>query len=209
MVAAQVDEEERAINPPGVVNQLVIENLGLAGMVARKYAPVCRDRAIDEDDFYQVAVVGLIRAARIFNPAKGKFSTLAVLIASQEARNILNRPKDRARLKHEKPMPADADGVQFDRADPKYREPAWVLEERRAMERLRVLKDNEREVLLARLVDGDTLDTIGKRQGVTRERVRQIEAKAICKLRVEQDGAERAAKKARAEWWRRKAAAAN
>ncbi len=49
------------------------------------------------------------------------------------------------------------------------------------------LNENEREVLSLRfgLEDRDpqTLDTIGKKFGVTRERIRQIEAKSLAKLR--------------------------
>ncbi|MFK5925247.1 MAG: sigma-70 family RNA polymerase sigma factor [Desulfuromusa sp.] len=49
------------------------------------------------------------------------------------------------------------------------------------------LNDNEREILALRfgLDDNDpqTLDTIGKKFGVTRERIRQIEAKSLAKLR--------------------------
>ncbi|MCD6526394.1 MAG: sigma-70 family RNA polymerase sigma factor [Desulfuromonas sp.] len=52
---------------------------------------------------------------------------------------------------------------------------------------LESLKDNEREILMLRFglndCEPETLDTIGKRYGVTRERIRQIEAKSLEKLR--------------------------
>lgn len=52
---------------------------------------------------------------------------------------------------------------------------------------LNELKDNEREILMLRFGLNDhepeTLDTIGKRYGVTRERIRQIEAKSLETLR--------------------------
>lgn len=48
------------------------------------------------------------------------------------------------------------------------------------------LKEREREVVLARfgMLDGvsQTLEELGERYGVTRERIRQIEAKALEKL---------------------------
>ena len=53
---------------------------------------------------------------------------------------------------------------------------------------LLTLNDRERKVLELRfgLVDGRsrTLEEVGKEFGVTRERIRQIEAKALRKLRV-------------------------
>ncbi|PLX87364.1 MAG: RNA polymerase subunit sigma [Desulfuromonas sp.] len=53
------------------------------------------------------------------------------------------------------------------------------------------LTDNEREILVLRFGLDDrepqTLDTIGQRFGVTRERIRQIEAKSLAKLRQIQE----------------------
>lgn len=53
---------------------------------------------------------------------------------------------------------------------------------------LEQLKDNEREILTLRFGlddrDPETLETIGKRFGVTRERIRQIEVKSLEKLRA-------------------------
>lgn len=47
---------------------------------------------------------------------------------------------------------------------------------------LQKLRDQEREVILCRYEEGLTHDETAKRLGITRERVRQIEAKAIRKL---------------------------
>ena len=50
-----------------------------------------------------------------------------------------------------------------------------------------ILSGNEREIITLRFGLDDrepqTLDTIGRKFGVTRERIRQIEAKALDKLR--------------------------
>jgi RNA polymerase primary sigma factor len=49
------------------------------------------------------------------------------------------------------------------------------------------LEDNERDIVKLRFgidAESETLDTIGKRFGVTRERIRQIELRAIKKLRA-------------------------
>jgi RNA polymerase primary sigma factor len=50
------------------------------------------------------------------------------------------------------------------------------------------LNDNEKEIIALRFGlddrDPQTLDTIGRQFGVTRERIRQIEAKGLDKLRT-------------------------
>jgi RNA polymerase primary sigma factor len=55
------------------------------------------------------------------------------------------------------------------------------------MEWMEDLNENEREILAMRFGLDDrepqTLDTIGQKFGVTRERIRQIEAKSLTKLR--------------------------
>ena len=57
------------------------------------------------------------------------------------------------------------------------------------------LSENEKSILTLRFglddTDPQTLDTIGKQFGVTRERIRQIESKALEKLRKVRDGVER------------------
>ena len=63
---------------------------------------------------------------------------------------------------------------------------AAALEKRALVEQLRRLEEREEEVLRARFgLDGHplTLSEIGEKMGVTRERVRQIEARALGKLR--------------------------
>ena len=65
---------------------------------------------------------------------------------------------------------------------------APIISERKISEVLSTLAIRERRVLELRfgLTDGKsrTLEEVGKEFGVTRERIRQIEAKALRKLRV-------------------------
>lgn len=75
--------------------------------------------------------------------------------------------------------------------DPTAADPAVLIEDlnkfNRVSEWLGTLSENERDILTLRFGLDDrepqTLDTIGKRFGVTRERIRQIEAKSLEKLR--------------------------
>jgi RNA polymerase primary sigma factor len=63
---------------------------------------------------------------------------------------------------------------------------AAALEKRALIQQLRRLEEREEEVLRARFgIDGHpmTLSEIGEKLGITRERVRQIESRALGKLR--------------------------
>jgi RNA polymerase sigma factor (sigma-70 family) len=48
---------------------------------------------------------------------------------------------------------------------------------------LQTLTERESKILTARFIDGYTLEAVARQEGVTRERIRQIEAKALRKLR--------------------------
>jgi RNA polymerase primary sigma factor len=64
----------------------------------------------------------------------------------------------------------------------------WLNKYRIVIRHFSTLNDNEREILSLRFGLDDrepqTLDTIGRQFGVTRERIRQIEAKSLDKLRL-------------------------
>jgi len=64
----------------------------------------------------------------------------------------------------------------------------WLNKYRIVEDLLATLNDNEKEIIALRFGlddrDPQTLDTIGRQFGVTRERIRQIEAKSLEKLRV-------------------------
>jgi RNA polymerase primary sigma factor len=76
--------------------------------------------------------------------------------------------------------------------------PADLLENlnkyRHVSEWFETLTENEKSILTLRFglddTDPQTLDTIGKQFGVTRERIRQIEAKSLEKLRRLSEAAE-------------------
>ena len=66
--------------------------------------------------------------------------------------------------------------------------PEWLNKFRIITDLLATLNDNEKEIIALRFGlddrDPQTLDTIGRQFGVTRERIRQIEAKSLEKLRL-------------------------
>jgi len=66
-----------------------------------------------------------------------------------------------------------------------------ILELKRRISRLNIrldqqildlLDDREKKILYERIVDGKTLQQIGNKFGLTRERIRQIEANALRKM---------------------------
>jgi len=92
----------------------------------------------------------------------------------------------------ERPMGENSDYFLIDTIeDTSTISPATLLEDQNkhmlVLEWLATLSDNERKILVKRFglddKEPETLDTIGKSHGVTRERIRQIEAKSLEKLR--------------------------
>jgi RNA polymerase sigma factor (sigma-70 family) len=59
----------------------------------------------------------------------------------------------------------------------------------RELERLETFWPREYEVLILRFVEEQTLAQVGKRLGISRERVRQIEISALAKLRKRMESA--------------------
>ena len=92
----------------------------------------------------------------------------------------------------ERPMGENSDYFLIDTIeDTSTVQPSVLVEEVNKFERitksLEQLSDNERKILMLRFgledKEPQTLDTIGRSFGVTRERIRQIEAKSLEKLR--------------------------
>jgi RNA polymerase sigma factor (sigma-70 family) len=58
-----------------------------------------------------------------------------------------------------------------------------VIASKLVADALTTLKPREQDIIRARFFDGDTLEEIGDRQGVSRGRIQQLEAKALRKLK--------------------------
>ncbi len=163
-------------------SELVTANDGLAVYAANRFG---LERDLDVS--LAEARFTLLRCVRCFNPALGwKFSTYYVKCALQRfaylrevARrqfvpfSVVERLRERGD-KCQQPVEGSYE-PDFDRP--------FNLQALRETLASDVLTDRERKVLLGRYWDNRTLNEVGASVGLTRERVRQIQMRALSKLR--------------------------
>jgi RNA polymerase primary sigma factor/RNA polymerase sigma factor len=168
-----------------VKNRIVQSNLRLVVSIAKRHIP-------GTDDFFSLVSDGnmsLIRAVEKFDYSRGnKFSTYASwAIMKNFARTIPNEYKhrDRFRTTTEELFLSRQD----DRLDPYMEESEHRTRKRELSKILDRLDEREQKIISARfgLERGSeplTLKEVGAEMGVTKERVRQLEARALAKLRT-------------------------
>lgn len=168
---------------------------------------------IDTDETMQEARLWLVKTARQYDPSKGEFSTILnwCLKASNNTANsgdpmihvsrnyFMCRDKQKhldkqalaaARKVVSIDAPIDEEGRTYEEVVPSNSdspETACAAAETQALchEALHVLDERERSIIEARYLDGTEtiLEEIAQKYGVTRERVRQLEARALRKMR--------------------------
>ena len=165
-------------------NKIVQSNLRLVVSIAKRHVG-------STDDFFGLVSDGnmsLIRAVEKFDYARGnKFSTYASwAIMKNFARTIPDefKHRDRFRTTGEELFLAKKD----DRKDPIAEESAHQRRQREVNRILNRLDDREQRIIAARFGLGrrnepQTLKEVGEELGVTKERIRQLEARALTKLR--------------------------
>jgi RNA polymerase sigma factor (sigma-70 family) len=186
------------------------QHLGLIGMVTRSYSGGVGN-ALDSDDLFNAAYFGLRRAAEKFDPARGcKFSTYALhWVRHHVQRTIADQSRtvrvpvwfrERARRMQET-LPPDAlsldapirfgDGetkpwLEMMASDDDPTEPLSRTQRREVIEQaLDQLPERTRDVLRSRFWNDESLAEIGRRLGLSRERIRQLEAVGLQLLREE------------------------
>lgn len=167
-----------------VKNQIIRANLRLVVSIAKRHVG-------QSDNFFELVSDGnmsLIRAVEKFDFARGnKFSTYASwAIMKNFARTIPDEHKyrDRFRTSQEEIFTGSED----ERSDQYGQEHAQSQREVRVGRILERLDEREQKIIISRfgLDRGHeplTLKQVGAEMGVTKERVRQIEARALNKLR--------------------------
>ena len=184
--SSDMDEIERLYDEAvKVKNRIVKSNLRLVVSIAKRHVGAA-------DDFFQLVSDGnmsLIRAAEKFDYARGnKFSTYASwAIMKNFARTIPGefKQKDRFRPTSEELFLARED----QRSDRYLLESAQSRREEQVNAILESLDDREQKIIISRFgldynEEPQTLKEVGAKLGVTKERIRQIEARALSKLRA-------------------------
>ncbi|WP_146528241.1 sigma-70 family RNA polymerase sigma factor [Novipirellula artificiosorum] len=167
-----------------VKNKIVQCNLRLVVSIAKRHVA-------STDDFFSLVSDGnmsLIRAVEKFDYSRGnKFSTYASwAIMKNFARTIPSefKHRDRFRTTTEELFLARQD----DRLDPYAEETVQRSRQRELSKILDRLDEREQKIITARFGLGRgneplTLKEVGEEMGVTKERIRQLEARALSKLR--------------------------
>ncbi|WP_146403586.1 sigma-70 family RNA polymerase sigma factor [Planctomycetes bacterium CA13] len=173
-----------------VKNRIVQCNLRLVVSIAKRHVA-------STDDFFALVSDGnmsLIRAVEKFDYSRGnKFSTYASwAIMKNFARTIPSefKHRDRFRTTTEELFLARQD----DRLDPYAEESVQRSRQRELSKILDRLDEREQKIITARFGLGRgseplTLKEVGEEMGVTKERIRQLEARALTKLREAADEA--------------------
>ncbi|MFE4001154.1 sigma-70 family RNA polymerase sigma factor [Nocardioides sp. YIM B13467] len=156
---------------------LVVRHLPVARSLAARYA----GRGIEIDDLRQAARMGLVKAARRYDPSQGEFLSYAVTVANGEMRHCFREQARGVRTERldddtERPLSERLGALDpgFERAE------ARVIVE----EALDQLDEADRTIVRLRFVDGLSQAEIGEKIGATQAQVSRALARIIRRMRV-------------------------
>ncbi|MER7609090.1 sigma-70 family RNA polymerase sigma factor [Nocardioides sp. NPDC127503] len=168
--------QEASPLPPLQQEDLVVRHLPVARSLAARYS----GRGVEADDLRQAAHMGLVKAARRYDPAQGEFLSYAVPMAKGEMRRCF---RDLVRCVPPQRVDDGVDSLveQFGEADPGFdRAEARVL----VGEAIGDLRETDLLILRLRFVDGLSQAEIGEQIGATQAQVSRALARIIRRMRV-------------------------
>ncbi|MBI4022173.1 MAG: sigma-70 family RNA polymerase sigma factor [Candidatus Andersenbacteria bacterium] len=185
---------EHGAGTPDTIEFLCRTNLRLIPYCLRRLASSTADLppSLDEQDLFQEGFIALRSAAQWYEPARGTaFSTLAVNCIQKRLRTVIMTARRRARRRvslddintenMQENIPDDDDRLL--RHGTNYPLLRRLLQ--RALQS--GLTDREKSVVIKRFglagKPPETLNTLAKQWGISRERVRQVQMRALEKLR--------------------------
>jgi RNA polymerase sigma-B factor len=165
--------QETSPLPPPQQEDLVVRHLSVARSLAARYS----GRGVEADDLRQAAHMGLVKAARRYDPAEGEFLSYAVPMVKGEIRHCF---RDLARCV--RPQGAD-DELLEQMGEP---DPGFDRAEVRVLvgEALSDLREADLTILRLRFVDGLSQAEIGEQIGATQAQVSRALARIIRRMRV-------------------------
>lgn len=156
---------------------LVVRHLPVARSVAARYA----GRGVEVDDLRQAARMGLVKAARGYDPERGAFLSYAVPMATGEVRRCF---RDLARSVRPPRVADDERGPLIEQVGEA--DPGFDSAEARVLvgEALGDLGETDLEILRLRYAEGLTQAEIGERIGATQAQVSRALARIIRRMRA-------------------------
>ncbi len=156
---------------------LVVRHLPVARSLAARYA----GRGVEVDDLRQAARMGLVKAARRYDPEQGAFLGYAVPIATGEMRRCF---RDLARSVRPQRETDDERGPLIEQVGEI--DPGFDSAEARVLvgEALSDLEETDLQILRLRYAEGLTQAEIGERIGATQAQVSRTLARIIRRMRV-------------------------
>jgi RNA polymerase sigma factor (sigma-70 family) len=191
------------------LREAMMANMGLVWKTVRRFTR----RGVEIEDLVQEGMMGLARAVEKFDPQRGfAFSTYAVRWIWQRMSRLLRSSpmmavpdvtlqKYRAHLRHGRKIPSahnidrrlaarqfqfpNSAGIPISISDPHAATVGSDTDHAdSAGAAMSVLTDTEKEVIMDRFWGAMSPEQCAMRRGITKEKVRQIEAKALEKMRT-------------------------
>ncbi|MFJ9387843.1 sigma-70 family RNA polymerase sigma factor [Nocardioides sp. NPDC101246] len=161
---------------PSQQEDLVVRHLPVARSLAARYS----GRGVEADDLRQAARMGMVKAARRYDPAQGAFLSYAVPMAKGEMRRCF---RDLARCAP--PQRVD-DGWESLVEQSGEADPGFARAEARVLvgEAIGDLCERDLTILQLRFVDGLTQAEVGEKIGATQAQVSRALARIIRSMRV-------------------------